>query len=197
MLARAALFGAASLVPIAAAVFTLLSDGSPIPWWRRYDAGSWVGFLGTFGFVDATLGVGWQRGCRVAAIGIVGLVASLVIWPPIALGESANPTFVLVGSATVVVPFAVVAIPTEYALRSADRPRPTRVEWIALAPGVGHLLTVHWLTTTLQHRPLLPSPTGLLEALREPGAVDPAGLAALAAVVTGLVLLGSIPVVLA
>ena len=138
-LARAALLGAATLVLAAAVGFTRLSDGSPIPWWRRYDAGSWVAFLGTFGFV---------------------------------------------------VPFAVVAIPVESVLRTDDRPRPTRLEWLALAVGVGHLLAVDRLKTTLEHRPLLPPPTEL-------AGVDPYGLALLVTFTVGLILLGAVPVVLA
>ncbi len=189
-LVRAALLGAGTLLIVVAVAFSILPAGSPIPWWRQYDAATWLFFVGVFGIVGATLGVGWQQGCRVAVAGIVGLLLVLSAVPPIAFGEPPDSWFVLGGTAVVVVPFALVAVPLEYVLRAVDRPRPTRVEWLALAVGVGHLLVVHWLKTTLEHRPLLPSPTEL-------GAVDPYGLALLVTFTVGLVLLGAMPVVLA
>ncbi|WP_255193355.1 hypothetical protein [Natronobeatus ordinarius] len=188
--ARAALLGAAGLLLVVAVAFSILPAGSPVSWWRQYDATTWLFFVGVFGFVGATLGVGWQQGCRVAAAGIVGLLLVLPAVPPIAFGESPDSWFVLGGTAVVVVPFALVAVPIEHVRRTADRSRPTRLEWLALAVGVGHLLAVDRLKTALEHRPLLPPPTEL-------GAVDPYGLALLIAFTVSLVLLGAVPVVLA
>ena len=189
-LVRAALLGATGLLLVVAVAFSILPAGSPVPWWRQYDATTWPFFLGVFGVVGATLGVGWQQGCQIAAAGIVGLLLVLPVVPPVAFGEPPDFWFVLGGAAVVVVPFALVAVPLEYVCRTGDRSRPTRLEWLALALGVGHLLAVDWLKTTLEHRPLLPPPTEL-------GAVDPYGLALLIAFTVGLVLLGAVPVVLA
>lgn len=190
VLLRTAFVGAAGLVTVAAVVFSILPNGSLTRWWEGYDAVAGMLFLATFGVVGATLAVGWRRGCRLAAVGIAGLLLALVAFPAVAFDGRPDSRFVLGGTALVVVPFALVAVPLEHALRTTDRPRPSRIEWVALAVGVGHLLAVHRLKAILERRPLFPS-------LAELGAVDGFGFAALVLFSVGLILLGAAPVVLA
>lgn len=183
--------GAIALPLVVAAVFVVAPDPSVVPWWRSFDAGLWVAFVGGFGLVGALLGVAWTLECRVALAVSLCAVVGAVAWPPLGFGESPNVVSTLTGTAVVGLPALVLAVPLEYAVGRSDRRfRPTRIEAVALAVGILHLLTVNWLTGTFENRPFLPGPGEIVR-------VEPVGLVALTVVAGGLVLLGAVPVVLA
>jgi len=187
-LLRAGFAGAVALPLVVTTV--LLALPGPSPWWRSFDAGLWAAFVGVFGAVGAMLSVAWALECRVAVV--VGLVVPIgaAAWPTLGFGEVPDAVSTLVGTAVVGVPALVLGVSLEYAARRSDRRlRPTRVEGVALVVGVVHLLAIDCLTATLEHRPFLPRPTEVVH-------VDVAGMALLAVVVGGAILLGGVPVVL-
>ncbi|RQG95018.1 hypothetical protein [Natrarchaeobius oligotrophus] len=191
-LARAGLVGGVGLPVLVAVIFVLLPDSAVIPWWQHFDVGLWLAFVLLFAFAGALLGIAWRVRCSVAVgLGLVALVGA-VVWPILGFGEPPTVVFALGATAFVVVPLLVLAVPTEYLLRSPERnpPLPTRLEVVALLAGIGHLLAVHGLQTVLERRPLLPGSAELVRA-------EPTGLLVLAVIVMGLILLAAVPIVLA
>lgn len=188
---RYGLAGAVSLPIVVAAVFVALPESSGLQWWRSFEHIQWLLFGGVFAVTGGILGVAWELECRISVgLGIVILVGS-VAWPVVGFAEVPSVVSTLTGTAVVGLPALVLAVPLEYAARRTEsRLQPTRVEAVALVGGVAHLLAVNWLTETLEHRPFLPESGELIQA-------DLAGMGLFVVVVSGMILLGAVPVVLA
>ncbi|THE65779.1 hypothetical protein D8Y22_06330 [Salinadaptatus halalkaliphilus] len=132
-LALGPLAGGVGLPVLVAVVFVLLADPTATPWWQRFDAGLWLGFGLCLGFAGVCLGTAWTGECRIAfGLGVAALVG-VIVWPAIGFGESPDVVFALGGTAFVVLPLLVLAVPAEYLYRTNGRERlsPTRLEAIA------------------------------------------------------------------
>ena len=185
---RAIAIGAVGTPLLIAILFVLLPEPSTVPWWERFDVRSWAVFVLVFGALGGLVAAGWTIGCRVTVGVTLGNLVLFFVLPPIAFDASFDVTFLQVWTMLVAIPVAAVFLPVEFALRYAEwsRLRPTRLDGLAVLGGVTHLLAVHVAGAAIHRNPLLPTLGSLLS-------YEPIGVALLALVVIGLVILGTVP----
>lgn len=193
----AAIAGALTLQILVSVAFLLLPSSSVQPWWRSFTAFTLVPFYVVIGAVGAVLAVSWRTNHRVTTVGVGACLVTVFLWPLLALDTGPDAVFLLVGTALVIIPVTVVVFPIEYLVRNADRSRwsPGSIEVGALLVGVGHLLLIHQLKTTLEGRPLLPLPIGSGGA--PVGQLDPVAAAFVLLLSLGLILVAAVPLLIA